>query len=78
MIVPVEVFKLTPPGNAPEVTAYVTALSEVAVTVKLAVSPFAKEPNEPAAVLNVGESDTVSKAVELLAALPSGFSTLIK
>ena len=40
--------------------------------------PAALEPNEPAAVVQAGASDTVSKAVELLAALPSGFSTLIK
>ena len=35
-------------------------------------------PNEPAAVVQPGASDTVKSADELLAALPSLFSTLIK
>ena len=40
--------------------------------------PAALEPNEPAVVVQAGASDTVSKAVELLTALPSGFSILKK
>jgi len=40
--------------------------------------PAATEPKEPAAVVQVGASETVSKAVELLTAKPSGFSTLMK
>ena len=78
MIAPVELFKLNPPGNAPEVTEYETVLSDVAATVKLAVEPAAIEPNEPAAVDQVGASETVNIAVALLTANPSGFSTLIK
>jgi hypothetical protein len=42
------------------------------------VSPFATEPKEPDAVDQVGASETVSKAVELLTAKPFGFSILIK
>ena len=78
MIAPVDVFKDKPPGNAPEAIEYVTALSDVAAIAKLAVPPAAKEPIEPEAVLQVGASETVSKAVELLPAKPSGFSTLTK
>jgi hypothetical protein len=33
VIAPVELFKLNPPGNAPDVIEYVTALSDVALTV---------------------------------------------
>ena len=78
MIAPEELFKDNPEGKAPEVTLNATVLSEVASTSKLAVPPCAKEPSEPEAVLKVGASDTVSKAVELLTAIPSGFSTLTK
>ena len=52
-------------------------LSELADTENDALSPFARLPSEPADVLQVGASETVKIAVELLAALPSGFSTLI-
>jgi hypothetical protein len=38
----------------------------------------ATEPKEPDAVDQVGASETVSKAVELLTAKPFGFSILIK
>jgi hypothetical protein len=78
VIAPVELFKLNPPGNAPDVIEYVTALSDVALTVNEPALPAATEPKEPAAVDQVGASETVSKAVELLTAKPSGFSTLIK
>ena len=40
--------------------------------------PEALEPNEPAEVVQAGASDTVSNALELLTALPSGFSNLRK
>jgi hypothetical protein len=40
--------------------------------------PCATEPKEPADVDQVGASETVSKAVELLTAKPFGFSILTK
>ena len=78
VIVPVELFKLNPPGNAPDVIEYETVLSDVALTVNDADEPAAIEPKEPADVDQVGASETVSKAVELLTAKPFGFSILIK
>ena len=54
-------------------------LSPVAATVATVPEKFpAIVPNDPALVVHVGASDTVSKALELLPALPSLFSTLIK
>ena len=54
-------------------------LSPVATTVATVPEKFpAIVPNDPALVVHVGASDTVSKALELLPALPSLFSTLIK
>ena len=76
VIAPVDVFKLAPPGNAPEVTAYEVAL--VAATVKLIVPPAFMVPRDPAAVVHAGTSDTVSNADPLRTALPSLFSILIK
>ena len=48
---------------------------QVKVIVEIAAPP-AKVPKLPAAVTHSGSSETVSKAVELLTALPSLFSTL--
>jgi hypothetical protein len=76
VIAPVLVFKLAPPGKDPEAIEYAVAL--VALTVKLIVPPASTVPKDPAAVCHAGASDTVSIAVELRTALPSGFSTRIK
>ena len=76
MIAPVLVFKLAPPGSAPDCTAKLVAF--VAATVKLIVPPFATVPKLPAAVVHAGASDTVSKAVPDLHAIPSLFSRLKK
>ena len=54
MIAPVLVFKLAPPGSAPDCTAKLVAL--VAATVKLIVPPFATVPKLPAAVVHAGAS----------------------
>ena len=76
VIAPVLVFKLAPPGSAPDCTAKLVAF--VAATVKLIVPPFATVPKLPAAVVHAGASDTVNKAEADLAARPSLFSTLKK
>ena len=76
MIAPVLVFKLAPPGSAPDCTPKVVAL--VAATVKLIVPPFDTVPKLPAAVVHAGASDTVNKAVPDLVAIPSLFSNLRK
>ena len=76
VIAPVLVFKLAPPGSAPDCTAKVVAF--VAATVKLIVPPFATVPKDPALVVHAGASDTVSKAVPDLHAIPSLFSNLKK
>ena len=76
MIAPVLVFKLAPPGSAPDCTAKLVAF--VAATVKLIVPPFATVPKLPAEVVHAGASDTVSKAVPDLHAIPSLFSNLKK
>ena len=61
------------------VSEKVNVLSPVAATVATVPEKFpAIVPNDPAPVVQVGASDTVSKALELLPALPSLFSTLIK
>ena len=76
MIAPVLVFKLAPPGSAPDCTAKLVAF--VAATVKLIVPPFETVPKLPAEVVHAGASDTVSKAVPDLHAIPSLFSSLKK
>ena len=68
MIAPVLVFKLAPPGSAPDCTAKLVA--SVAATVKLIVPPFATMPKLPAAVVHAGASETVSKADADLHARP--------
>ena len=57
---------------------YSKGCSIVAATVKLIVPPFATVPKLPAAVVHAGASDTVSKAVPDLHAIPSLFSSLKK
>ena len=57
------------------VTANEVASVQVKVIVEIAELPE-KVPKEPLAVTHTGSSETVSNAVELLTALPSGFSTL--
>ena len=76
MIAPVLVFKLAPPGSAPDCIAKLVAF--VAATVKLIVPPFPTVPKLPAAVVHAGASDTVNSAEADLAARPSLFSTLKK
>ena len=76
MIAPVLVFKLAPPGSAPDCTPKLVAF--VAATVKLIVPPFDTVPKLPAAVVHAGASDTVSKADPDLTAIPSLFSILKK
>ena len=76
MIAPVLVFKLAPPGSAPDCTAKVVAF--VAATVKLIVPPFATVPKDPALVVHAGASDTVNNADPDLHAIPSLFSNLKK
>ena len=73
---PTPVFKVAPPGNAPDVTAKLTA--SVAVKVKLKVPPFATVPKEPDPVTHAGASDIVNNAVAVRAAKPSLFSNLKK
>ena len=76
VIAPVLVFKLAPPGSAPDCTAKVVAF--VAATVKLIVPPFATVPKDPALVVHAGASDTVNNADPDLHAIPSLFSNLKK
>ena len=76
VIAPVLVFKLAPPGSAPDCTAKLVAF--VAATVKLIVPKAATVPRFPAAVVHAGASDTVNNAEADLAARPSLFSTLKK
>ena len=75
-ITPVPALILTPPGKLPAVLAKLVAF--VAATVKLTDPPFATVPKLPAAVVHAGASDTVSKAVPDLHAIPSLFSSLKK
>ena len=75
-ITPVLVFKLTPPGKLPDCNAKLVAF--VAATVKLTLPAAETEPRLPAAVVHAGASDTVSKAVPDLQAIPSLFSNLKK
>ena len=76
VIAPVLVFKLAPPGSAPDCTAKLVAF--VAATVKLIVPKAATVPKFPAAVVHAGASDTVNTAEADLHAIPSLFSSLKK
>jgi len=76
VIAPVLEFKLAPPGSDPDCTAKLVAL--VAATVKLIVPPLETVPKLPAEVVHTGASDTVSRAVPDLHAIPSLFSSLKK
>tara|TARA_R100001440_G_scaffold6365_1_gene13138 strand:- start:19 stop:552 length:534 start_codon:yes stop_codon:yes gene_type:complete len=76
VIAPVLVFKLAPPGSAPDCTAKLVAF--VAATVKLIVPKAATVPKFPAAVVHAGASDTVNNAEADLHAIPSLFSNLKK
>ena len=76
VIAPVLVFKLAPPGSAPDCTAKLVAF--VAATVKLIVPKALTVPRFPAAVVHAGASDTVSTAEADLHAIPSLFSNLKK
>ena len=67
---------VTPPGKLPDVLAKLVAF--VAATVKLIVPPLETVPKFPAPVVHAGASDTVSKAVPDLHAIPSLFSNLKK
>ena len=68
-ITPVPALILTPPGKLPDVLAKLVAF--VAATVKLTDQPFATVPKLPDEVVHAGKSETVSKAEELITALPS-------
>ena len=67
-----ELLIVTPPGKLPDTFAKLVAF--VAATVKLTDPPFATVPKLPADVVHAGASDTVSKAVPDLHAIPSLFS----
>ena len=74
---PTPLVKVNPAVNVPLVTANEVASVAVKVIVDIAEPP-AKLPKLPAEVTHAGASETVSKAEELLTALPSLFSILIK
>ena len=76
MIAPVLALILTPPGKLPDDLAKLVAF--VAATVKLTLPAAATVPRLPAEVVHAGASDTVSKAVPDLQAIPSLFSNLKK
>jgi hypothetical protein len=76
VIAPVLAFKLAPPGIDPDCTAKLVAF--VAATVKLIVPAADTVPKLPAEVVHAGASDTVSRAVPDLHAIPSLFSSLKK
>jgi hypothetical protein len=76
VIAPVLAFKLAPPGSDPDCTAKLVAF--VAATVKLIVPAADTVPKLPAEVVHAGASDTVSRAVPDLHAIPSLFSSLKK
>ena len=71
LITPEDVFKDKPPGKVPEILEKDVAF--VAATVTDIVSPPEKEPNDPAAVVQAGASETVNTA-DVCTAFPSGFS----
>ena len=71
-ITPVLELIVTPPGKLPDVLAKLVAF--VAATVKSTLPKAATVPKLPAAVVHAGASDTVSKAVPDLHAIPSLFS----
>jgi hypothetical protein len=75
-ITPVLELIVTPPGKLPDVLAKLVAF--VAATVKLTLPKAATVPKLPAEVVHAGASDTVSKAVPDLHAIPSLFSSLKK
>ena len=86
VIAPVELFKLkfivlagvsAFDVNTLVVSLYATVESDVAATDNDTAVPATTVPNDPAAVVQVGASDTVNNAVDDLTAVPSGFSTLI-
>jgi len=74
---PEPLFNDIPPGKEPDCKVIPVELVAVKVIVPI-LSPPLNEPNEPALVVQAGTSDTVSKAEELLTALPSLFSILKK
>ena len=78
VIAPVLVLSEYPEGSEPLVKLYATVESELPATAKAVLPPAATSPREPAAVLKVGASEMFNKAVLVLTANPSGFSTLIK
>ena len=69
-------FILAPPGSDPDCTAKLVAF--VAATVKLTLPKAATVPKLPAEVVHAGASDTVSKAVPDLHAIPSLISSVKK
>ena len=71
-----ELLIVTPPGKLPDVLAKLVAF--VAATVKLTLPAADTVPKLPAEVVHAGASDTVSKAVPDLHAIPSLFSSLKK
>ena len=74
---PTPLVKVNPAVTEPVVTANEVASVAVKVIVLIAWVP-SKLPKLPDDVVQAGASETVSKAVELLTALPSLFSILIK
>ena len=82
VITPVDEFKVQLACEAfvnTDVVSLKVTVSPEAATVATVPEKFpAIVPNEPAAVVQPGASDTVKSADELLTALPSLFSTLIK
>ena len=82
VITPVDEFKVQLACEAfvnTDVVSLKVTVSPEAATVATVPEKFpAIVPNEPAAVVQPGASDTVKSADELLAALPSLFSTLMK
>ena len=73
-ITPVLEFRLIPLGNAPETTEYVTAESELAVTVTVYELPAIAPVKAPAEVLHVGAAETNTPCGNI-ADLPSLFTT---
>ena len=71
-----ELLIVTPPGKLPDTFAKLVAF--VAATVKLTDPAASTVPKDPALVVHAGASDTVSKAVPDLHAIPSLFSNLKK
>jgi len=76
-ITPVLEFKDKPVGSDPDATEYAMVESEVAATVTLIAAPCENVPSVPAAVVQVGASETVRRAVADLPEKPLLFSTLM-